>query len=147
MPTTPTPELSLTRMRMLRADRGALLGYALMLAYASLNPFVGWRWPEAFMLLTWPKYLSAFDTLLNVAAYIPFGAMLASLLRDRAQHGLSRIMSDAQIWIAAVTIGAATSCAFELLQAFLPARVSSSVDLLANTFGAAVGAALVLAAP
>ena len=132
---------------MLRADRGALLTYFFMLTYASLNPFFGWRWPEAFVLFAWPKYVIAFDVVLNIAAYAPLGAMLAALLRQRAQLAGVRITHDAQIWWLTVAASAGFSLGFELLQAFLPGRVSSFVDLLANTAGAAVGAALVLAAP
>ncbi len=139
--------LSTTRTRMLRADRGALLTYFFMLTYASLNPFFGWRWPEAFVLFSWPKYVIAFDVVLNVAAYAPLGAMLAALLRHSARLAAYRMTHDAQIWWLTVAASAGVSFGFELLQAFLPGRVSSFVDLLANTGGAAVGAALVLAAP
>ena len=132
---------------MLRADRGALLTYFFMLTYASLNPFFGWRWPEAFVLFSWPKYVIAFDVVLNIAAYAPLGGMLAALMRQRAQSAAFRVPHDAQIWWLTVAASAGVSFGFELLQAFLPGRVSSFVDLLANTGGAAVGAALVLAAP
>lgn len=132
---------------MMRVDRGALLAYSLMLAYASLNPFIGWYLPEVFTLFAWPKYVIAFDVILNFAAYAPFGAMVASLLRERAALGSLKTNNTAQIWLLAVGACAAVSLAFELLQAFLPGRVSSFVDLLANTAGAATGAALVLSAP
>jgi VanZ family protein len=140
-------DLSTTRTRMMRADRGALLAYAFMLAYASLNPFFIWRWPETFTLFAWPKYVIAFDVIINVMAYAPFGAMLAALLRERASISAPRFTHDRQIWLLTVAASAALSFGFELLQAFLPSRVSSFVDLLANTVGAAAGAALVLAAP
>jgi VanZ family protein len=146
-PALPNPSLSNTRTRMMRADRGALLAYSLMLAYASLNPFFGWRWPEAFTLFAWPKYVIAFDVTINIAAYAPFGAMLAALLRERARIAVFTLTRDGQIWCLTVAAGVAVSFGFELLQAFLPGRVSSFVDLLANTIGAAIGAALVLAAP
>ena len=143
----PNSDLSTTRTRMMRADRGALLAYAFMLAYASLNPFFFWRWPETFTLFAWPKYVIAFDVIINVMAYAPFGAMLAALLRERASIGALRFTHDRQIWFITVAASAALSFGFELLQAFIPSRVSSCVDLLANTVGAAAGAALVLAAP
>ena len=146
-PAPSDPPLSATRTRIVRADRGALVAYLLMLAYASLNPFFGWRAPEAFTLFAWPKYVIAFDVVLNIAAYAPFGAMLAALLRQRAKIGGFRIAHDAQIWLLTVVSSVALSLGFESLQAFLPGRVSSFVDLLANTVGGAAGAALVLAAP
>lgn len=132
---------------MVRADSGALLTYLFILAYASLNPFFGWRWPEAFTLFSLPKYVATFDVLINIAAYTPLGAMLASVLRQRAQSGVLKLAGNVQIWFAAVTVCAGISLLFEILQAFLPGRVSSSVDLLANTLGGGLGAALVLAAP
>ena len=146
-PAAPDPGLSATRTRMMRADRGALLAYSLMLAYASLNPFFGWRWPEVFTLFAWPKYVIAFDVILNVAAYAPFGAMLAALLRQHARIATFKITHHVQIWWLTVALSMTLSFGYEMLQAFLPGRVSSVVDLLANTAGAALGAALVLAAP
>ena len=139
--------LSTTRTRMMRADRGALLTYLFILAYASLNPFIGWRWPEAFTLFAIPRYVIAFDVLINIAAYAPLGAMLASLLRQRAQTGSLKLADSVQIWCFTLAASATLSLGFELLQAFLPGRVSSAFDLLANAFGAALGAGLVLAAP
>ena len=151
-PTSPTatradPALSDTRTRMPRADRGALLAYTLMLAYASLNPFFGWRWPEVFTLFAWPKYIAAFDVVLNIAAYAPFGAMLAVSLRQHANVGRLRFTRNAHIWHLSLALSAVLSFGFELTQAFLPGRISSVVDVLANTFGAAGGAALVLVTP
>jgi VanZ family protein len=132
---------------MMRADRGALLAYLCMLAYASLNPFQGWRWPEAFTLFASPRYVIAFDVLINIAAYAPLGAMLASLARQRGRIGPLKLSSSLQIWSFTLAVCAAFSLVFELLQAFLPGRVSSAVDLLANAAGAALGAVLVLATP
>lgn len=146
-PAPSDPPLSATRTRMIRADRGALVAYLLMLAYASLNPFFGWRAPEAFTLFAWPKYVIAFDVILNIAAYAPLGAMLAALVRQRVKIANFRLTRDAQIWLVTVAASAALSLGFELLQACLPGRVSSFVDLLANATGGAAGAALVLAAP
>ena len=143
----PDSTLSNTRTRMMRADRGALLAYTLMLAYASLNPFVGWRWPEAFTLFAWPRYVITFDVILNFAAYAPFGAMLAALVRERSRIGPFRIKNDAQRWCFVLLAGMGLSAGFESLQSFLPSRVSSIVDLLANTAGGAMGAALVMAGP
>ena len=147
LPATPDAKLSNTHTRLLRANRGALLAYSLLIAYASLNPFIGWRWPEVFTLFGWPKYINSFDVLLNVAAYMPFGAMLAALLRERRLSASGAKANEARIWWLTLGAGLAVSCGFELLQAFLPGRVSSAVDVLANAGGAAVGSALILAAP
>ncbi len=129
------------------AGRTALVVYIGVLVYASLYPFVGWRAPEAFSLLVWPKYSGAFDVALNVIAYLPLGAMLAA----RGRRHLGRIRPDraALRRIAAMTIGFAFgfSLAMELLQALLPPRVSSPLDLLANTLGAAIGTTAMLVTP
>ena len=146
-PSAPEPGLSATRTRMMRADRGALLAYLLMLGYASLSPLSGWRWPEAFTLFAWPRYVIAFDVALNIAAYAPFGAMLAALLRSRKAVVSSSMLHDVQICLHTVVLSVMLSVGFELLQAFLPGRVSSFVDVLANSIGAAAGATLVLAVP
>ena len=63
------------------------LAYTLVIVYASLQPFDGWRMPPAalfdFLLAPWPRYITAGDIVLNVAAFLPFGAMLVVALRPR----------------------------------------------------------------
>ena len=63
------------------------LAYTLVIVYASLQPFDGWRMPPAalfdFLLAPWPRYVTSSDIVLNVAAYLPFGAMLVVALRPR----------------------------------------------------------------
>lgn len=124
-----------------RAGRGALAAYALAIVYASLNPFFGWRAPEAFTLFTWPRYLNAFDIVLNVLAYIPFGAMIAGF-RLRAHRREESAPWHAWTW--ATLAGLLLSALMETLQAFLPVRVSSPLDLMTNASGAAIGAGLVV---
>ena len=112
------------------------LGYTLMVLYASLTPFAGWRdaGENAFTFITapWPRYISAFDVAVNALAYVPLGfcAALAA-------------MSYTRPWRAAavgIAIGVALSFTMELAQAYLPARVSNNLDLVANGFGASIGA-------
>lgn len=120
--------------------------YALAIGYASLNPLVGWRVPESMALLAWPRRWDLFDIAFNIAAYVPLGAMLAALqprlLTPDQQAPFAAIARAA--WWRAIIIGAALSCAMELLQAYLPLRVSSPVDVVANVVGCALGAGLVL---
>jgi VanZ family protein len=126
-----------------RAGRGALLVYTLAIVYASLNPFFGWRQPEAFTLFTWPRYLTTFDVLLNFLAYVPFGGILAALqLRDFRRR--ERHEDSWRVWWMSVGVGALLSLAMETLQAFLPVRVSSPVDFIANVAGVAIGAGLLV---
>jgi VanZ family protein len=113
-----------------------LLGiYVLLVAYASLYPLAGWRDPGgsafAFLAAPWPRYLTAFDLAANVLAYLPFGLLCVLALRGRPA---------AAAVAAAVASGGALSLALEALQSWLPARIASNVDLLANVAGAALGA-------
>ncbi len=136
-----------------RAGRGALLLYTLVIIYASLNPFVGWRAPEIFTLFTWPKYFTVFDIGLNILAYLPLGVLWATLLvafMRRRDQPLSRQLANSRTvawraWLLAVLMASLLSVALESLQSFLPGRVSSPLDWLANVFGAMLGAAFIVA--
>lgn len=113
-----------------------VLAYTLVIVYASLQPLSGWRMPPdalfGFLTAPWPRYVTAGDIILNVAAYLPLGAVLAVALRPRCA-GLSGCL-------VATVIAASLSLALESAQMFLPARIASNVDLLANGGGAALGA-------
>ena len=116
------------------------LAYTLVIVYASLQPFTGWRLPPDevlhFLTAPWPRYITAGDIALNVAAYLPLGVMLVFALRPP--------LSAAFACIAAILIAAALSLALESAQMFLPSRIASNVDLLSNSAGAAVGAVAAL---
>lgn len=140
-----------------RAGRGALLLYTLVILYASLNPFIGWRKPEVFTLFFWPKYITAFDIVLNVLAYAPLGVLCASLFiaftrrRDQPrplpwQQENTRALAW-RAWLMAVLAAGVLSAAIETAQAFLPSRVCSPVDWLSNVFGALLGATFMVAHP
>ena len=110
--------------------------YLLMLFYASLFPFQGWRLPEAG-LLAWlaprfPGHVSKSDLLVNVIAYLPLGFLLQRLWEGRSGRGAALML--------AVLCGLAFSLSMELSQSALPSRVSSIVDLITNTLGTASGA-------
>lgn len=128
-----------------RAGRGAVVAYTLSIIYASLNPFFGWRPPEAFTLFVWPRYLSGFDIVLNVVAYMPLGGLLAGmhLSGGTAAAGSS---TPLRAWWLALGFGTLLSATMETLQSFLPVRVASPVDLLTNALGAAAGGAVVVSA-
>ena len=57
------------------------VAYLLLVVYASLYPFSGWRIPNTdathFLLSRWPAYVVASDVVLNVLAYVPLGLLLA----------------------------------------------------------------------
>ena len=116
------------------------LAYLLVIVYASLQPFRGWRLPAqdvyGFLTAAWPHYITFADVLINVSAYIPLGFMLTLGLRLHWRP------------VVAVAVGTllavAVSVAMESVQMFLPARIATNVDVLANSGGALIGA---LAAP
>lgn len=113
--------------------------YAGLIAYASLYPFAGWRWPTvwplAFLTLPWPRYWTGFDLVSNLLGYLPLG-----LLVFAAQVRTGRNAGGA--FLRAVLSAAAASLLMEMVQNGLPSRVPSNVDLAFNTLGAAAGAVL-----
>jgi len=136
-----TPERGVGRSRL---PRLALAVYVLLVVYASLYPLSGWRdqgTPAfAFLAAAWPRWVTPFDLVSNVLGYLPYGVLCVLGLRPR-WRGPAAIL-------AAALSGAALSVVLEAAQSFLPARVASNLDVLANTAGALTGAiAGTLAAP
>lgn len=116
--------------------RQAALAYAVLIVYASLHPFSGWR-PAGgaladFLFAALPRYLTAFDLVINVLAYMPLGFLLVPSFQTRMKRGWAVV--------AACVVGATLSCGMELLQNFLPSRVPSNLDLMTNALGTALGA-------
>lgn len=109
--------------------RAALLAWSLLLAYASLYPFLPVRLPgaDAPALFLRPKGISEFDVVMNVAAYAPLGALAFLHFLPGRRHWSAR-------W-RAVLAGAALSAAMELCQFFIATRVASLFDVLANVAG------------
>lgn len=116
------------------------LVYAALVLYASLYPFVGWRWPPgptlgALLALPWPPWRDPFDVWSNVLGYMPLGALLYVAMVRAGRSG----------WLAAalaLLAAAALSYATEVTQQFLPGRVPSRVDWALNSAGGAAGIAL-----
>jgi VanZ family protein len=109
--------------------------YVLLVAYASLYPLSGWRDPGGstfvFLAAPWPRYVTAFDLGANFLGYLPHGLLCVLALRPRLNSGAAALL--------AVLSGAVLSLALETLQCFLPARIPSNIDVLANVAGAACG--------
>ena len=115
--------------------RGSLAVWALLIAYASLYPFVPLRFPVSDAVaafLSRPRYVSAFDVALNVLAYVPMGT-LACLYFRQASRGARPIFE-------AAAFGAAFSFVMETCQLFIPGRIASIYDTFANAGGALWGA-------
>jgi VanZ family protein len=120
-----------------------LLVYALLIVYASLYPFNGWRWPpESTVLqvlgLSWPKYFIGFDIASNLLGYVPLGALLCLAL---GRGGMAPRLAFAL----AATAPALLSYLLECLQHYLPGRVPSLLDWVLNAGGGLCGAAFLAA--
>lgn len=116
--------------------RHLALAYGLLIVYACLNPFTGWRLPGLpladYLAAPWPRYFTWLDLAFNVLGFLPFGFFLAPLLAQR--------LGPIGAVLLATLAGAALSLGLETAQNFLPSRVASNVDLGCNTLGALLGA-------
>ncbi len=116
--------------------------YALLVLYASLYPFTGWRWPPGQTLATLAilprtNWLLSFDITSNLLGYLPLGVLvMLALRRSGVRAGPATLL--------AVALPAALSYATELLQHCVPGRVPAVEDWLMNTAGALGGALLAL---
>lgn len=106
-----------------------------LIAYATLYPLSGWRWPDA-QIFTWvlPKlgHEAASDLAGNILGYLPLGFILC----------LAHLRSGRGVVVAglATVVGAsALSYLLELIQFAVPSRVPSLSDWVLNTLGAAWG--------
>jgi VanZ family protein len=116
-------------------SRFLLAAYVLLIVYASLYPMSGWREPGSgalgFLFAPWPRYVTAFDLAANVLGYLPFGLLCAlAAYPGQSARGATLI---------ALVAGGTLSLLLETAQSYLPARIASNLDLLANMAGAAAG--------
>ncbi|TDM09784.1 MAG: teicoplanin resistance protein VanZ [Ideonella sp. MAG2] len=109
------------------------------MVYASLYPFVGWRWPGgegwSWLALPMPPWRDRFDMWANLLGYLPLGA----LVYGAAVRSAWRPMPAA---LCAVLLPSALSYTLEVIQQFLPGRYPSLLDWWLNTGGAALGMVL-----
>ena len=110
----------------------------LLVVYASLYPFEGWRGfglsPFAYLTAPFARYVTVFDVAVNVAGYVPFGFLAIAALHPR--------LRGVPAFLVTVLAAVGLSLALEAVQSYLPARFPSNVDVLCNLGGAAIGAAL-----
>ncbi len=118
--------------------RAALLAYVFLIVYASLYPFSGWEYagvfPPAYLPAPLPRYWTWFDILINVAGYVPLGILLVT--------AVSPLLRGWRAFVFALVAGTCLSMVMEALQAYLPSRVSSNLDLMTNAAGTFIGAFL-----
>src|SRR3954469_4562586 len=102
---------SQTRGERHRAPRGVLsrilaIAYLVVIAYTSLQPFSGWWIPpeeiRMFLSAPWPRYITLEDVIVNIAAYVPLGFLLARAF-------MARFSSPRAVFIAA-----ALACLFSV---------------------------------
>ena len=110
--------------------------YAVLIVYASLFPFAGWRNqglpPWAFLWAPWPQYWTRFDLIANLVGYMPLGFLLTlALMRMRRGWPALTLASLA---------AALLSLTMESLQSYLPQRVASNLDFGLNAAGGLLGA-------
>jgi VanZ family protein len=117
-----------------------LVAYCAMIAGASLYPFTGWSvapgWSIDFLSAPMPRYITRNDVSTNVLAYLPFGYLLALRLFRPGLRALPIVLA----WLA----GSLFSIGLESLQAHLPGRIASNLDVLLNSVGALTGGLLAL---
>ena len=117
-------------------SRYALLAYASIVIDASLFPFGGWRdlglAPYAYLFADWPPRALPFDLAVNAIGYLPLGLVCGLAVHPR--------LRGAWMIVASTAFCALLSIHLEALQTYLPTRVASKVDVLANVGGGLVGA-------
>lgn len=114
--------------------RGSVAVWAALLAYASLYPFYPLRFPSPEAVTAFfaaPRYLPRSDIAFNVIAYVPLGTLACLYFRARG---------DRHAILKAAAFAAAYSLIMEVAQLFVPKRVATLADLLANAGGALAGA-------
>lgn len=93
---------------------------------------------QQFLEPPWDEFDPSWDycknVLINIGGFIPLGFLFCAYF--------SLVWRPARPVLAAIVFGATVSLAIEVLQSFLPTRDSGMTDIITNTLGTAVGAAL-----
>jgi len=133
---------------MLRRERSLAAGLAalwlLLIVYASLFPFAGWRVPPGVALidllrLPWTRWIPGFDPAANLIGYVPMGLLLV-LTGSRHRRPSWSVVLQAALAASMLSYG------MEVLQQLVPRRVPSAQDWMLNSAGALLGVVLGVAA-
>lgn len=120
--------------------RAISLCYALLILYISLNPFdfdlhngvSAWAWLSAPL----PRFITLFDVLVNILAYIPLGFLIVFTAYPRWRNFVAL----------GIALGFSAILAFsvESVQSWLPTRIPSQMDWWANMLGGLLGGLLAI---
>ena len=114
------------------------LTYSTLLVSGSLYPLSQWQdaraFDLAFLWAPWPETITRTDLITNYFVYMPLGVFAA--------RAFFRHRFTLNHWLMVCTFGAGLSLTMECAQLFVPQRVASNVDIVANTLGTAFGAAI-----
>jgi VanZ family protein len=120
--------------------------WIVLITYASLHPFTGWRWPPhpnwvADLTRLWlpAPHSSPFDLIANFGGYLPLGLLTTLGWMRSGERPLAALSR-------ALLLASAVSLMMELTQTLLPLRAPSRIDWATNSLGALTGAALVVVA-
>ncbi len=108
-----------------------------IIAYVSLRPFQGWRDPGRHplaYLFSAPPFVAPFDALLNVMGYLLLSLCLTLALFPRIRGRWAFAIGFLGPMFCSVTV--------EAIQTYLPGRHPSVIDVITNTTGAMLGAAI-----
>src|SRR5450830_1585812 len=116
--------------------RVSLVAYLFLILYASWYPFAGWRANNLSALpdviRAWPRYWTTFHVGTNIVGYIPFDTLIVFSLYPRVNRWRAVLV--------AIVFASTVSATAELVQYFIPSRVTSLLDFLTNAGGATIGA-------
>ena len=117
-----------------------LLTYAFLIVYGTLFPLEDWQSPaiNPFTLMLQHELgnTSRSDILTNILVYMPLGVLLIRIFPRRYCPVCKLLVATMACALLSFTL--------EYLQAHLPGRVPSIIDLMLNTIGGFIGAVLAL---
>ncbi|MBJ7379611.1 MAG: VanZ family protein [Polynucleobacter sp.] len=139
-PRGPRPQLFLWPLQAMPLARAVTLLYVLLILYGCLSPFdfniqIGvpvFAWWQA----PFPQFIGVFELSMNVLGYIPLGFLCVFALYPRYQDFVALLM--------AIFFSALLAASIESLQTWIPTRIPSQSDWIANTLGAFIGALLAI---